>query len=75
MIIKNAPNGNDNKLFSNTIETSFREPELVTAFAVSIIRRRVSCLQSTNVNVNTQIIHMDVTILHFNYDLKDIMYS
>lgn len=45
------PSGKDNRLFNNTIETSFKDPDFVTAFAVSMTLRRVSCLQSTNIDI------------------------
>jgi hypothetical protein len=41
-IIKKIAKGRDNKLFSNTIETSLRDPDLVDFFASSMTRRRVS---------------------------------
>jgi len=35
--------GKDNKLFSNTIDTSLRDPDFVDFFASSITHLRVSC--------------------------------
>lgn len=42
-IIKKMAKGKDNKLFSNTIDTSLSDPDLVDFFASSMTRRRVSC--------------------------------
>lgn len=42
-MIKTTPNGRDNKLFSNTMEASLRDPDLVNFFASSMIRLSVSC--------------------------------
>ena len=41
--INKTENGEDNKLFSNTIETSLRDPDLVNCLALSMTKRRVSC--------------------------------
>lgn len=44
--------GRDNRLFSNTIEASLRDPDLVPFFASSMTRRRVNCYKG-------QILHTD----------------
>lgn len=59
--------GRDNKLFSNTIETSFRDPDLVACFALSMTRRRVSCH-------NVQLLHASL-MAKFLKDLLKIDYS
>jgi len=43
MRIKITANGNDNELFSNTIETSLRFPDFVTCLALSMTTLNVSC--------------------------------
>lgn len=67
MRIKNVAKGRDNKLFSNTIETSFRDPDLVACFALSMTRRRVSCH-------NVQLLHASL-MENFQEDLLKIDYS
>jgi hypothetical protein len=44
-------NGIESELFNNTIEASFREPDLVACFAVSITLLIVSCANETTVEV------------------------
>lgn len=44
-------NGIESALFSNTIEISFREPDLVNCFAVSITLLSVSCANKTTIDV------------------------
>jgi hypothetical protein len=44
-------NGIESKLFNNTIETSFREPDLVACFAASITLLSVSCANERTVEV------------------------
>lgn len=41
--INKIEKGKDNKLFSNTIETSLRDPDLVNCLALSMTSRSVSC--------------------------------
>lgn len=43
MRIRRMAKGKDSALFNNTIEISFRDPDLVDCFAMSITWRRVSC--------------------------------
>lgn len=41
--------GKDNELFSNTIDTSLRDPDFVAFFASSITRLRVSWDKKENI--------------------------
>jgi len=58
MNIMTIAKGRDNKLLSNTIDTSLREPDFVDFFASSMTHRRVSCREKENIQskVNLDII-------------------
>lgn len=68
--------GKDNKLFSNTIETSLRDPDFVDFFASSITHRRVSYYRkqiqdsSSNLGIIGNYITIDSSSKNFESQIK-----
>lgn len=54
--------GKDNKLLSNTIDTSLREPDFVDFFASSMTHLRVSCREKENIQSK---INLDIIDIFF----------